>query len=217
MKKAISIILCLILCVLFTGCKKDGSNADESKISNTDARTALMKVLNNEADFTYKCVVFGDVSTENLKDFHYNTEVNAAIHNHFSPAFYLFADFNTDGVDEMLILDAKLSDYLVLRHDGTNTYGYIVQNINAQDINKDGSFIRVFYRRDSDSKKSYAIKEINTLSFEGENFKITTLAIMDEHADSYKINDKEVSKEKAQEYFDNWQKESEKLAFNEYQ
>ena len=61
MKNLIILFLCLILALSFSSCGAVETN-DEN--NNRKAREDLQKVLSEEDNFTYKCMVFGKVTEE---------------------------------------------------------------------------------------------------------------------------------------------------------
>lgn len=62
MKKLIAIFMCLVMCLSFFGC-------NNTEKQNSEAKELLQKVLDNEQNFSYKCMVFDKVTEENLKEF----------------------------------------------------------------------------------------------------------------------------------------------------
>ena len=107
MKKLLAIFLCLLMCIVFSGC-----NNTEKK--NDEAKTVLTKVLNKEENFIVHNVYLDQTTEENLGKFHYPTDSDAL--NVFLPVCYTFADFDADGVDELLMVDVLLIDYLLTHH-----------------------------------------------------------------------------------------------------
>lgn len=196
MKKYIAIFLCLVLCVCSVGCKKTVKN-------NEEAKTALLKVLNKEADFTFKSLVNESTSQENLTKFTFSTVYSAL--EVFSPTRYMFADFDADGVDELLIADFDFVFCLILRYDGGTVYGNIIEYISYNYVSTDGSFLT----------KSFGgiRRQICKVSFNGPNCNLETLAYINENTKTYQVDYQDVSKADAEAYFEKWDKETEKLTW----
>ena len=193
MKKYIAIFLCLVLCVCSVGCKKPATN-------NEEAKTALLKVLNKEADFTFKRLINESTSQENLTKFTFSTVYSAL--EVFSPTHYMFADFDADGVEELLIADAGLVFCLMLHYDAGTVYGNIIEYISHNYVSTDGSFL---------SKSFDGIRrQVCKVSFDGPNCNLKTLAYISENAKTYQVDYQDVCKADAEAYFEKWDKETEK-------
>ena len=205
MKKVISILLCIILSVSFVGC----NNAEETEKKNHEVKTTLLKVLKNEENFTYYCPVLDNVNIKNMEKFIFTSSGN--VDRQFIPWGYMFVDFDSDKIDELLILDVSLNYYLILRSEKDKVYGYITQNINPSYVKNDGTFLSKRYINDGD--KVNVTEEINTYSFKGDRFELKNLASKDDSKNTYKIEGKIVSKEKYDKYFEAWNDDSSKLRF----
>ena len=197
MKKLLAIFLCLLMCLVFSGC-----NNTEKK--NDEAKTVLTKVLNKEENFTVHNVYVDKTTEENLEKFRYPTYSNAL--NIFVPAHYTFADFDADGIEELLIIDTYRSDFLFLRYDNGKVYGYVHKKISIQDVKTDGSFMRFDY---------YGCKAISRISFSGSSYKITNQAYFDDSENKYLLDEKPVQKSEVEEYFENWNKNTTKVSWED--
>ncbi len=197
MKKLLAIFLCLVMCFCFSGC-----NSTEKK--NEEAKEMLTKVLNNEEDFTVYNVYVDETTEENLEKFRYPTYSNAL--NIFLPLMYAFVDFDSDGIEELLILDANYTDFLFLRYDDGKVYGYVHNRISMQDIKTDGSFMTFDYD---------GYNAISRISFSGTSYEITNLAYKDDSENKYLLDEESAQKSKVEEYFENWNKNTTKITWKE--
>ena len=195
MKKVLAIFLCFSICLSLGGC----NNAEKK---NEEAKEALTKVLNKEENFIVHNVYLDQTTEENLGKFHYPTDSDAL--NVFLPVCYTFADFDADGVDELLMVDVLLIDYLFLRYDDGKVYGYVHRRIEGQDVKTDGSFIT--YSRDG-------FKAISRISFSGNSYEITNQAYLDDSKKIYLIDDKSVQKSEVEKYFEDWNKNTTKVSW----
>ena len=197
MKKVTAIFLCFVMCLVFSGC----SNTERK---NDAAKTVLTKVLNKEENFTVYNAYVDKTTEENLENFRYPTYSNTL--NIFVPAHYTFADFDADGIEELLIIDAYLSDFLFLRYDDGKVYGYIHKKISIQDVKTDGSFMTFDYE---------GYKAISRISFSGSSYKITNQAYLDNLKNEYLLGDRSVQKNEVEEYFENWNKNTTKVSWED--
>ena len=195
MKKLIAIFMCLVMCLSFVGC----SNTEKQ---NSEAKELLQKVLDNEQNFSYKCLVFDKVTEENLKEFRFHTVYRAL--NPFVPQGYAYIDFDSDGIDELVIVDATLEYFLILRYDNENVNGYILENISLQDIKTDGSFLTVRYN-------SYTA--ISRVSFYGLDCVVTNLVYKNDSTNIYQLNEKSATKDEVEKYFDDWNENTTKISW----
>ncbi len=197
MKKIIAIFLCFVFCLGFSGC-----NNTEKK--NDEAKAVLTKVLNKKESFTVHNVYVDKTTEENLEKFRYPTYSNEL--NIFVPAHYTFADFDADGIEELLIIDAHLSDFLFLRYDDGKVYGYVHKKISIQDVKTDGSFMTFDYD---------GYKAISRISFYGSSYEITNQAYLDDLENKYLLDGKSAQKSEVEEYFENWSKNTTKVSWEE--
>lgn len=190
MKKTLAVFMCLIFCFSLAGCSKD--NIEKQ---NKEAKEVLMKVLEKEQTFTAKTSVLSDKTTEQtLEKYHFQTFDNA--YYSFVPAYYIFVDCDTDNIDELVILDALLYCYLVLRYDGKKVYGYNYAGIG--DIKKfkaNGTF---------EPKLKDGEQKIAFLKFDGYDFEVVEKAYMNKNENKYLIDGKTEDKDTVEKYFDNW-------------
>lgn len=171
-----------LISVLFVLLIIFSASACEKDTSNTD----LMSILKNEQQ----------IITENgekvyLKDYKIAEEYYA------TPSKYTSVDFDGDGPDE-LVVDISLNGaiYLVFHNDGSNIYGFQFFSKELQSIKIDGSF----------SQSGAAVSNYYTrMTFDGDDYEITNVAVCDEYISKYEINGKECSIEEIDEYIENWQ------------
>ena len=197
MKKSIAIFLSLVMCLAFGGCSTVEKNNDQVK-------TVLTKVLNQEENFTIHNAYVDKTTEQNLEKFRYPTYSNAL--NIFVPAHYTFTDFDADGIEELLILDAYLSDFLFLRYDDGKVYGYVHKKISIQDIKTDGSFMTF-------GNDGY--KAVSRISFSGISYEIKNIAYLDDAQNTYLLEDKSVPKNEVEEYFENWNNNTTKVSWED--
>ena len=134
-RKTLSFILCVILFYSLVGC----SNDDNDK-QNNNAHEILMKVLDNEQTFVAKTSIVSNNTTENNLE-KYSFQTYDTIQYAFIPYQYTFADCDADGVDELVVLDQKLSCYLILRYNNKKVFGYNYTPIgDIKKFKSDGSF-----------------------------------------------------------------------------
>jgi|GEM_PF-1594535 len=190
MKKAFVFFLCLVMCLAFCGC-------DHAEKNNDEAKAMLTKVLNKEESFTVHNIYIDKTTEENLEKFRYPTYSNAL--NIFAPAHYTFADFDADGVEELLIIDSTLSDFLFLRYNDGKVYGYVHRWISAQDVKTDGSFMTFDHN---------GYKAISRIAFSGSSYQITNQAYWDDSQSEYYIGETAVQKNEVEEYFENWRQKT---------
>ncbi len=195
MKKLIAIFMCLVLCLSFVGC----NNIEKQ---NDEAKEVLQRVLEKEQSFTYKCLVFDKVTEESLEKFSFPTETNAI--NAFVPQGYAYVDFDSDGIEELLIVDATLRFFLILRYDNENVNGYILENISLQEIKTDGSFLTVRYN---------GYTAVSRVSFDGLDCAVTNLAYKDDSANTYQLNQKSATRDEVEKYFDDWNENTAKISW----
>ena len=168
------------------------SSEETKDFSNEEARAYLQKVLEKEKDFTYKCLVWGEVTTENLEKFTYNTVSSALLS--FLPNWYAYVDLDSDGIDELVALDSPCC--LVLRYDGEKAIGYIIERISG--VKTDGT---ISIGEILDENKAGSISKV---SFDGLDYEITDLAYKKGSENIYQLDQKPASKDEVENYFDNW-------------
>ena len=187
--------MCLVSCLSFVGC-------NNTEKQNDEAKEALQRILEKEQSFTYKCLVFDKVTEESLEKFSFPTETNAI--NAFVPQRCAYVDFDSDGIEELLIVDVTLNFFLVLRYDNENVNGYILENISLQEIKTDGSFLTVRYN-------SYTA--VSRVSFDGLDCAVTNLAYKDDSTNTYQLNKKSATRDEVEKYFDDWNENSTKISW----
>ncbi len=194
-KKLIAIFMCLVICLSFVGC-------NNTEKQNNEAKETLQRVLEKELSFTYKCLVFDKVTEESLEKFNFHTGYSAL--NPFVPQGYAYVDFDSDGIEELLIVDATLNFFLILRYDNENVNGYILENISLQEIKTDGSFL-------TDRYNSYTA--VSRVSFDGLDCAVTNLAYKDDSANAYLLNQKSATRDEVEKYFDDWNENTTKISW----
>ncbi len=196
MKKCIVIVMIFAVCLSIAGCKTKAAK-------NQEAKAALQKVLDKEADFTYKNLVNASTSQENLKKFTFSTVYSAL--EVFSPTRYMFADFDGNGVEELLIASADLQYCLLLHYEDGTVYGNILDFISHKHIGTDGSFLIEAF---TGSKR-----QLCKVSFDGPNCNLKILAYISAYSETYQVNYKDVSKAEAEAYIDKWDQNTEKYSW----
>ena len=195
MKKILMVLLCFVISLSFVGCKN-------TEKQNNEARELLQKVLEKEQSFTFKSLVFDKVTEESLEKFSFPTEVSAI--NRFAPLGYSYIDFDSDGIEELLIVDVELQFFLILKYDDGNVNGYILDDMSLQGIKTDGSFLTVRY-------DSYTA--ISRVSFEGLNCEVSYLAYKGDSTNTYQLKGKPATKEEVESYFDEWNENTTKISW----
>ena len=207
MKKLIAVLLCIAICLSFAGCQKPGKQEEKPTEQQTEKptenpREALEKVLNKEASFTFKSLVFDEVTEENLEKFRFVTEYS--VNNAFLPVIYSYVDFDSDGVEELLIAEMGLHFYLILRYDNGKVNGYILERLSAQEIKTDGSFVVSWHK---------GPESVNRVRFDGLECELTELACKDETENTYTLKGKTATKEIVESFFADWKSSGEKITW----
>lgn len=203
MKKLI-IILTLIFVFSFAGCtavksdeKKDDKNPScvtESENQNAEAKEALQRVLENEQTFIAETRLFADETAEcTLDKYHFQTYDNA--HYVFVPEQYAFVDMDNDNTDELVILDAIMNYYLVLRYENQKVNGYRIDARSLIDLRTDGSFM---------ISGGAGVNSIGNMCFEDGECKVVNKAFANDYDREYFIDDKQTDQTTFKEYFDDW-------------
>jgi hypothetical protein len=190
MKKIFSIFLLIVICFTFAGCNE---NASTSK--NEDVKDVLMDVLEKEKPFIAKTSAVSDETSEQLLDkYHFSTIDNA--YYSFNPAYYTFVDCDTNGIDEMIVLDVNLSCCLILRYEGQKVYGYNYTHIgDVKKVKTNGSF---------EPKLKSGERKIARFKFSDTEIEIVEDAYMNENANKYFLNEKANDKQIVKKHFDDW-------------
>ena len=211
MKKLIAILLCIAICLSFVGCQKPGKQEEKPTEKQTEKpletptenpREVLEKVLNKEASFTFKSLVFDEVTEENLEKFRFVTEYS--VHNAFLPVIYSYVDFDSDGVEELLVAEMGLHFYLILRYDNGKVNGYILERLSAQEIKTDGSFVVSWHK---------GPESVNRVQFDGLECELTELACKDETENIYTLKGKTATKETVESYIADWKSNGTKISW----
>lgn len=189
MKQWIVLSLCLVMCIALVGCHTTDRQNDE-------AREVLQRVLEKEQTFTSKTSMVSDAITEQTLDqYHFQTPANA--YYAFVPAQYAFVDMDNDHIDELVIFDAKMTYYLVLRYDNKKVYGYHIGARSLVDLRTDGSFM---------TSSAAGINSIGTMSFDGSEYQVMDKAVSNDNIKEYFIDSVKTDQETAKKYFDDWDK-----------
>ena len=206
MKKLVAILICFVLCLLSVGCNK-------VEQQNEEARAAFQEVLENKRNFTYKCLVFDKITEESLKKFNFKTIDNAL--NSFDPQGYAYLDFDQDGIEETLIYDTGLSNFLILKYDGEKVNGYILNdNIDLKNVKKNGTFLTVFYNFDENYKIIGNNENVCQIKFNGLDYTINELAYQNQKENIYKIENKNAAKDEVEAYIENWKNSSKQVEWH---
>lgn len=195
MKKAIAVLLCVVILLLLAGCQPAARQ-------NAEARAVLSEVLEGKHDFAFKNMVYGNVTNETLEKFSFMTYYS--IKEVFLPFAYMYVDFDGDGIDELLVVDGNIQHFLFLRYDSGSVTGYVLNSISVQDIKTDGTFLMSWMNTDDDYKMIGTRTAICRVKFNGLDCEAEQLAYEDALTDTYQVNGKSVSKSEAQAHFDEW-------------
>ena len=191
MKKFAAFLLCVALCVCLAGCRSHNTEA-----KNEEAKEALTKVLEREETFAFKSPINGRITEERLDKLHFTVETSAF--DRFWACAYTFVDCDSDGIEEIALLDAQLEGLLILRYEEGKVYGYhIDRSVCGPSVKTDGS-VRVGPIDDK--------KELYTLTFDGYSFEMIPLAHKDDATGTYQLNGEDTSKEAAEAYIAEWEK-----------
>lgn len=193
MKKLIAILLCLAICLSFAGCQKPEKQEEKPTEQTENPREVLEKVLNKEENFTYKSLVFDKVTEENLEKFRFDTE-GVALYA-FLPVAYTYVDFDSDGAEELLVSDVGLHFFLILRCDNGKVNGYMLEQLSAQNIKTDGSFV-ISWNKGPET--------VNRIKFDGVECELTELACKDDTQNTYELNGKTAAKAEVESYIADW-------------
>ena len=196
MKKLIAIFMCLVICVAFVGC-------NNTEKQNDEAKETLQRVLEKEQTFTAKTIVFSDKTTEQtLEKYHFQTIDNA--YYSFVPEQYAFVDMDNDNIDELVILDVKITYYLVLHYENKKVYGYNIGARSLIDLRTDGSFM---------TSSAGGISSIGNMCFDGSECKVINKALANDYDQEYFIDGKKTDQKTSKKYFDDWNENTSKISW----
>ena len=196
MKKLMVIFMCLVMCVSFVGC-------NNTEKQNDEAKETLQRVLEKEQTFTAKTIVFSDKTTEQtLEKYHFQTIDNA--YYSFVPEQYAFVDMDNDNIDELVILDVKITYYLVLHYENEKVYGYNIGARSLIDLRTDGSFM---------TSSAGGIGSIGNMCFDGSECKVINKALANDYDQEYFIDGKKTDQKTSKKYFDDWNENTSKISW----
>ncbi len=141
MKQLTSLLLCLLLCLSFAACggaesTPESDPAPQTQSPNELAKEVLTKVLNKEQTFSYTCMVGGQTTEETLEKFTFNLPYQALYG--FAPKCYAFKDQDSDGIEELLVLDMRLHCILTLDYNEGKVIGTIKDNFDSRNYQELG-------------------------------------------------------------------------------
>ena len=192
MKRQICILLVLVLSLLPCGC------AGDNQVTNAQAHDLLQKVLSGEQSFTVYNEALGRTYQANLTDFSYPTANDAL--NGFVPAHYTFADFDGNGVEDLMVLDIRFLYSLFFHCEGDAVYCYVHKDVEPKYVKTDGT-LQTIQHLSGD-------KTILSLSFSGTGCTVYEHAYYNEKTDTYRIDGKAATKQSADQYFKEWDEET---------
>ena len=164
----------------------------------------MQKVLENEQTFTTQTTVFSDKTTEQtLEKYHFQTIDNA--YYSFVPEQYAFVDMDNDNIDELVILDVKITYYLVLHYENEKVYGYNIGARSLIDLRTDGSFL---------TSSGAGINSIGNMCFDGIECKVINKALANDNDQEYFIDGKKTDQKTSKKYFDDWNENTTKISWN---
>ena len=150
------------------------------------------------------CLCASEKTTEQtLEKYHFQTIDNA--YYSFVPEQYAFVDMDNDNVDELVILDAKITYYLVLRYENKKVNGYNIAARSLIDLRTDGSFM---------TSSAAGISSIGNMYFDGNECKVVNKAVANDTEQEYFIDGKETDQETSKKYFDDWNENTTKISWN---
>lgn len=190
------IFMCLVMCVSFVGC-------NNTEKQNDEAKQTLQRVLEEEQTFTAKTSVISDKTTEQTLDkYHFQTVDNA--YYSFIPEQYAFVDMDNDNIDELVILDVKITYYLVLHYENEKVYGYNIGARSLIDLRTDGSFM---------TSSAGGISSIGNMCFDGSECKVINKALANDYDQEYFIDGKKTDQKTSKKYFDDWNENTSKISW----
>ena len=196
MKKLMVIFMCLVMCVSFVGC-------NNTEKQNDEAKETLQRVLEKEQTFTAKTIAFSDKTTEQtLEKYHFQTIDNA--YYSFVLKQYAFVDMDNDNIDELVILDVKITYYLVLHYENEKVYGYNIGARSLIDLRTDGSFM---------TSSAGGISSIGNMCFDGSECKVINKALANDYDQEYFIDGKKTDQKTSKKYFDDWNENTSKISW----
>ena len=111
---------------------------------------------------------------------------------------YVFIDLDEDGTEELVIYTTSdYGAYIILHCENNKIYGYKIDVRSFGNLKTDGSFIG------ASGAKNIEYLRIN---FDKNKYSFETLAVYNQNDKIYKIDGKEVSKSKIEEYAKTWDK-----------
>ena len=190
------IFMCLVMCVSFVGC-------NNTEKQNDEAKETLQRVLEKEQTFTAKTIAFSDKTTEQtLEKYHFQTIDNA--YYSFVLKQYAFVDMDNDNIDELVILDVKITYYLVLHYENEKVYGYNIGARSLIDLRTDGSFM---------TSSAGGISSIGNMCFDGSECKVINKALANDYDQEYFIDGKKTDQKTSKKYFDDWNENTSKISW----
>jgi len=167
---------------------------DYKALDSTPVRDAFVRVLNSEQSFVVKTWSGGRVEQKKLNHFTFGTEYAAT--NVFVPAQYSFVDMDRDSVYEMVVLDAKMDFFLILRYDGGQVRGYMVPYRGLMGLRVDGRF---------QGTESAWISSIGWMQFSGTEYTVTELAYRNDNDGVYRLDGANSDKASVEAYYAAWE------------
>ena len=112
---------------------------------------------------------------------------------------YVFTDLDNDGRSELVVLIESIDgSYVILRYNKKEekVYGYVLGVRELEDLKQDGTFM---------GSGGAAISTYSKIEFDKNNkMNVIDLAYVDEEANVYKIDNKDVSYDEMNTYIEKW-------------
>lgn len=197
MKRQICILLVLVLSLLPCGC------AGDNQVANAQAHNLLQKVLSGEQSFTVYNEATDRTYKADLTDFRYPTDSNAL--NAFTASHYTFADFDGNGIEDLLVMDISLQYSYLFHCEGNIVYCCVHQGIEPKGVKTDGTLQKVRHLAGE--------KAILSLSFSGTECTAYEHAYYNEKQEQYRIGGKTTTKQSAEQYFKDWEEDTETVSW----
>jgi len=129
MKKRLVLFLCLLFCLSLAACG-DAEPASQTQSPNGVAKAALTEVLNYEQTFAFKNM-FERVTEETLDKFEFSLPYQSLYV--FTPMAYVFTDRDADGIEELLVQDARNFCMLTLDYEDGKVTGTVKDHYDFRD------------------------------------------------------------------------------------
>lgn len=180
MKKLLLLFLASVLAIIIDGWP----------LEKRDPHSILMAVLNSEKTFITKND--HDVLLKNyiIGDVYFDVSFVT------NPSDYSFVDFDNDGADELVVrISDNWRNYLILRCDGLDVYGYETGIRAMQNLKKDGSF---------KGSSGADVAHYCRMTFKRNSYTIECEAVKDDLSKVYELHGEVCTVEEIDEFIRGW-------------